>query len=54
MKKIFTILISLLISSTVFSAIDNVTVKVIPLESPLNKLFKYFKNGEMIKIHHKR
>ena len=50
MKKIFIILISLLISSTVFSAIDNVTEKVIPLESPLDKLFKYFKNGEMIKI----
>ena len=41
MKKIFIILISLLIANPAFAA---------PLKSPLYKLLKYFKNGEMIKI----
>ena len=41
MKKIFIILISLLIANPAFAA---------PLKSPLHKLLKYFKNGEMIKI----
>ena len=41
MKKIFIILICLLIANPAFAA---------PLKSPLDKLLKYFKNGEMIKI----
>ena len=41
MKKIFIILICLLIANPAFAS---------PLKSPLDKLLKYFKNGEMIKI----
>ena len=42
MKKIFIVLISLFIfNSSLIAA---------PIESPLDKLFKYFKNGQMIKI----
>ena len=41
MRKIFIILICLLIANPAFAA---------PLKSPLDKLLKYFKNGEMIKI----
>ena len=37
-----------------FAAVDNVTGKVIPIESSLDKLFKYFKNGEVIKISQSR
>ena len=40
----------LVISFKGFAAVDNVTGKVIPIESSLDKLFKYFKNGEVIKI----
>tara|TARA_B110000196_G_scaffold284289_1_gene266726 strand:+ start:37 stop:249 length:213 start_codon:yes stop_codon:yes gene_type:complete len=50
MKKIFIIIVSLLIISTAFAATDNTTGKAIPLKSPLWKLSKYFKNGELIKI----
>ena len=39
MKKIFIIIISLLIANSVFA-----------LETPMKKLSKYFKNGELIKI----
>ena len=39
MKKIFIIIISLLIISPTFA-----------LETPMKKLSKYFKNGELIKI----
>ena len=39
MKKIFIILISLLITNSAFA-----------LETPMKKLSKYFKNGELIKI----
>ena len=39
MKKIFIILISLLIANSAFA-----------LETPMKKLSKYFKTGELIKI----
>ena len=39
MKKIFTILIFLLIANSAFA-----------LETPMKKLSKYFKTGELIKI----
>jgi hypothetical protein len=41
MKKIFIILISVLISFSAFAK---------PIKSPLFKLSKYFKNGKLIKI----
>ena len=41
MKKIFAILICLLISNPTFAA---------PIKSSLDKLSKYFKTGELIKI----
>ena len=41
MKKIFLTLLITLFTSSLFAA---------PIESPLDKLFKYFKNGQMIKI----
>ena len=41
MKKIFLTLAITFFSSSVFAA---------PIESPLDKLFKYFKDGQMIKI----
>ena len=42
MKKIFSILLLILIPNILFAAA--------PLKSPLDKLSKYFKNGKMIKI----
>jgi len=39
MKKIFIIIISLLITGPTFA-----------LETPMKKLFKYFKNDELVKI----
>ena len=39
MKKIFIIIISLLIANSTSA-----------LETPMKELFKYFKNGELIKI----
>jgi len=41
MKKILLTLVITSSSSSVFAA---------PIKSPLDKLFKYFKNGQMIKI----
>ena len=41
MKKILLTLLITLFSSAVFAA---------PIKSPLDKLYKYFKNGQMIKI----